>query len=247
MKNFGANPGLLRKIHRNYKVARHEPKIWLLDSLDIGYVKITKVASSSFELMLTNYLHGVIGGQPEADIDKYVTRGYADQYARHINPKKFTEDIRPGFVFSFVSNPLDRLYSSYKDKILDERPPERRHNIFWNHDIDLEMTFDEFVRRIIEIPDHKIDRHIRSQAWCLWDGSELVADYIGKFENIARDWKTIADRYGFPELPHKNKSSRPTLADPYSKETALLVAERYKDDIRLFGYEQDIKRRIDSL
>ncbi|MEH6557728.1 MAG: sulfotransferase family 2 domain-containing protein [Oceanicoccus sp.] len=247
MKKFGENPGLIRKIHRNYKVARTLPKIWRLASPDIGYIKITKVASSSVELMLTKHLHCTLNGNDEADIDKKLIRRYADEYAIHINPYDFSGGKRPEFVFSFVRNPLDRLHSSYINKIVDQRETGKRHNIFWNHGITLDMPFDEFVRCMMRTPDHKIDRHLRSQASCLWDGQKIIADFVGKFENMEEDWKFIAEKFGLPELAHQNRSSKSESKSPYTQETAMLVAERYKNDIELFGYGSEVNRLIDAL
>lgn len=247
MKEFGENPGLIRKIHRNYKVARTLPKIWRLSTPDIGYIKITKVASSSVELVLTKYLHCTVNGRDEADIDKKLIRRYADEYAIHLDPRNFSGDKRPGFVFSFVRNPLDRLHSCYTNKIVDQRASEKRQNIFWNHGMTLDMSFDEFVRCLIKTPDNKIDRHLRSQASCLWNGREIIADFVGKLENMEEDWKFIANKSGLPQLTHKNRSSKSASASPYTRETALLVAERYKNDIELFGYGSEVSQLIDSL
>lgn len=223
------------------------PKIWVLDNPDIGYVKITKVASSSAELALTKYLYCQVEGGDEADIDKKLIRRYADRYAVHLDPRHFTGSKRPGFVFSFVRNPLDRLHSSYINKIVDVRDRGEDHNIFWNHDITLDMQFDEFVRRIIEIPDAKIDRHLRSQASCLWDGSQLITDFVGKFECMADDWAIVADQFGLPKIPHKNKSSKSEAPTPYDKVTARLVAERYRQDIELFQYGDEVDAFISRL
>lgn len=247
MKDFGPKPGLLRKIHRNYKVARHLPKIWILPSPDIGYVKITKVASTSVEYALSQYIHNHIDGGDKCSLDEKQIRQYSNQYATHLDPRSFPKGKRPAFVFTFVRNPLDRLLSSYMNKIVDVRNSGEYHNIFWNHDITLNMSFDEFVERIVDIPDSKIDRHLRSQASCLWDGESLIADFVGKFENMSEDWKSIADQFGLPPMPHENSSTNAELENLYSVKTAKIVAERFQQDIDLFSYGNEIDQFIESL
>ncbi len=243
-------PRILKKSLRNYKVARHRPKIWILPEADIGYVKITKVASSSVELALARHVSGQDTGKEPTELSKKDIRQCADQYAIHADLKDLSSDTRPQFLFSIVRNPLARLHSSYVNKIEDVRNAGGQENIFWNHDIRLDMSFEEFIERLIEIPDHKIDRHLRSQASILCDGDKLLVDHIGHFENLNEDWQHIADQYGLPLLPHKNKSSKttaPNQASPYTKKTALLVADRFKQDINALGYADDVQKIIDQL
>ncbi len=77
-------------------------------------------------------------------------------------------------MFAFVRNPLDRLHSSYADKILDVRNAGGTKNIFWNLGITLDMDFETFVERIAEIPDEKIDRHLRAQSSFLCHEGKVV-------------------------------------------------------------------------
>jgi hypothetical protein len=250
MKDYGKNPNIFRKWLRNYKVARHRPKIWRLPSPDIAYVKITKVASTSIELTLARHLHVTVNGGLMEDVDAALVKSYSDQYAQHLTLAEFGKNARPPCVISFVRNPLDRLHSSYMDKISDVKTSGGGKNIFWNLDISLDMSFDEFVARVAEIPDGKIDRHLRSQSAFLWDGEKVIADIVGKFETISDDWKKISEQYGLPDLPHKNKSTKSTTAKsqiPYTLASAKMAAERYKQDIELFSYGDEIDALISSL
>ncbi len=249
MKDYGPNPSFFQKWLRNYKVARHRPKIWRLPSPDIGYIKITKVASTSVELTLARHLHKTENGGDMDDVDAKMVRHYADDYATHQSIKDFVTSNKPPFVFAFVRNPLDRLHSSYTDKILDVRNAGGSKNIFWNLGITLDMDFEEFVARIAEIPDEKIDRHLRSQSYFLCHQGKVVPDYIGRFEKMSEDWSELAARFDLPELPHKNKStkSKSKASSIYTRQSAQLVAERYKEDIDHFGYGDDVQALIDTL
>ncbi|MBV1932336.1 MAG: sulfotransferase family protein [Porticoccaceae bacterium] len=242
--------GIIKKSLRNYKVARHRPKVWILPSSKIGYVKITKVASSSVELALSKYIYQASTGENMLDMDKEIIRTYADQYAIHTDLKDLPADRRPEFLFSFVRNPLARLHSSYVNKIEDVRTAGEDQSIFWNHGITLDMSFEAFIERLIEIPDPKIDRHLRSQASVLCDKGNVLVDYVGRFENMAEDWKIIAEQYKLPLLPHKNKSSKSETSSPqspYTHQTAKIVADRYREDIETFGYADEVQHLLDSL
>lgn len=241
------NTGVIKKSLRNYKVARHRPKIWILPSSDIAYVKITKVASSSIELALSKHLYKQSTNEDPPEMDKKMIRTYADQYAIHSDLKDLSADLRPNFVFSFVRNPLARLHSSYVNKIEDARNEGKTKSIFWNHDITLDMSFEEFINRLIEIPDCKINRHLRSQSSVLCDKGKILVDCVGRFENMAEDWAAIAKQYDLPALPHKNKSSKSQVKSPYTHKTARLVADRYSQDIDLFAYGDEVQSLIDSL
>lgn len=234
-----------RKIHRNYKVRRNRPKMWLVPEADTGYIKVTKVASTSIELALTTHLHCQIGGHPESEISRKTIREYSNRYSIHFSPSALRKN-KPGFLFAFVRNPLDRLHSSYMNKVVDVRAKGEEHNIFWNHDITLDMSFPDFVRRVADIPDHAIDRHLRSQHTCIADEKGLVTDYIGKFEQLSNDWVSIADRLGLPRIPHQNPSSRDTKK-PWDLETARIAASRYARDIELLGYQEEVDKLLASL
>ena len=247
MKDYGPNPGFFQKWLRNYKVARHRPKIWRLPSPELGYIKITKVASTSIELTLARHLHATQAGGDIGEVTPQLVRHYANNYASHETIKQFLVADKPPFIFAFVRNPLDRLHSSYTDKIQDVRNSGGSKNIFWNLGITLDMTFEEFVDRVAEIPDEKIDRHLRAQTSFLCDGDNVVVDYIGKFENMAEDWTVLAKKYGLPDLPHKNKSTKSDRPSPYTLRSAKVAAERYKKDIALLGYQEQIDALISSL
>ena len=72
-------------------------------------------------------------------------------------------------------------------------------------------------------PDHLADRHFKRQCCFICPpGEKLVFDFIGRFENLAEDWRYIAERFDFdPVLPHRN-ASNPTMGSQNYYTPALL-------------------------
>lgn len=146
--------------------------------------------------------------------------------------------------FGFVRNPLDRLYSCYTQKIVLYGRLKDTPIIFWRYGdtFRADMTFRDFVEAVADIPDRIADRHFRSQHRFLYHKDEPVVDYIGRFENLDRDWERIRRRFDLPVLAHHNRSPRRrSYTNAYTPDLARIAARRYEKDIRLFGYEGEIE------
>jgi len=116
------------------------------------------------------------------------------------------------FKFSFVRNPWSRIVSYYEYQ-------------FKEH-----ITFSSFCKTS---KDSQL-------AYLTNKESDILVDFIGKFENLQEDSNTIFDKIGVPQqLPHKNKTKHKHYTEYYNEETKQNVAENYKDDILYFGYEFD--------
>jgi hypothetical protein len=150
-------------------------------------------------------------------------------------------EYRNYFKFAFVRNPWDRLVSCYSNKFADRGKglggPQKREEAF-----PPSMTFTEFVEAVHATPDEEANPHFRSQhtVVCGPDG-EPMADFVGRFENLREDFRTVAEKIGAPELelPHRLKSrhrgSRP-YTDFYDERLKGLAHKRYEKDIETFGY-----------
>lgn len=128
--------------------------------------------------------------------------------------------------FAFVRNPFDRFISycafATSREGSFERDPKRvmRHFLF-------------------TAPPHQ---HIifRPQHMFITDaGGNLLADEIGKVEEMQLSYDRIAARIGIASTPldHANRSRRGDYRDYYDQELIDGVARIYGRDIELFGYD----------
>jgi len=149
------------------------------------------------------------------------------------------------FKFSFVRNPYHRIVSCYNNKINGSMKGfvNGMWVDFWRYNGKFypNMTFKDFVKSICLISDDKADKHFKSQHCFLMNKKrDLIPNFIGKFENLEKDYKVICNILGFKEnvtLPHFNKSSGlKDYMSCYDEETKKLMMERYKRDFELFGY-----------
>ncbi len=104
------------------------------------------------------------------------------------------------------------------------------------------MPFNEFVEAVYATPDEQADAHFRSQyvTVCGPEG-RILADFVGRFENLREDFDVVAEKIGAPglELPHRLKSRNRQnrhYSGFYDERLKRLVRERYQEDVDLFGY-----------
>lgn len=242
MKTNTALPIFAQKFYRNYKAAVQKPKIWYLADIDLVYLQIPKIASTSVTRSLSKFMLDQRGPVIKLEqVGRKQVREMAEVCALHSSTKATASKYKTAYKFGLVRNPLERLWSCYKNKVLDPYQ-NGGENIFWNHGIQLDMSFDAFVRRVAKIPDHKINRHLKSQCWYLYDRDLCLADYIARFESLTQDWSKLVLQFGLPELPHANPSSghKQSYKDGYSKQAARIASARYQRDIDALGYRDEI-------
>jgi hypothetical protein len=213
------------------KLPREKPQLYLFPEYSFGYIQIPKVASRSIRAAVTAHMSGT---DSDENVDKNLIAEFETRYARHLKHSEIASLARDNFIFAFVRNPYERIHSCYKNKIEDVRTYGGR-NIFEKHGIGLDITFEEFVRRVAKLPDHKSDRHFRSQAWFLTFEGQLLPAFVGKLENMAADWQILSQRFGIAPPPQINVSSAKPLPH-MNDEIRALIFKRYETDFDLFDY-----------
>ena len=149
------------------------------------------------------------------------------------------------FKFSFVRNPYERIVSEYL------------YRNYFAH-----RSFRDFVLRKLPAPGWGDDyRHVMPQYEMLHDADgRLLVDFVGRFENLQRDFDEICRRLGIEDsrLPHRNPSnkrsrnlkrrvrnvifrngegSKRRYTEFYDAETRAAVSRLYRRDIETFEYE----------
>ena len=131
------------------------------------------------------------------------------------------------FKFGFVRNPWDRVVSLY----------ERNETLQLRN----KMSFDQFVEWIQYSSSACVQPspHRYQLDWFVDPNGTILADFIGKFEQLEADWAFVAQKLGVnPELPHWRANPRARhYTEYYNDRTKQLVADKFRIDIEHFGYE----------
>jgi len=160
------------------------------------------------------------------------------------DPKNFRKDVTPQEVeeqydhyckIAIWRDPVDRLASCYRDKILRTFYKGFR----WMPGIKKNMSFDEFAKAVCTIPDNKADGHFRSQS-CFYlrkDGTPLF-DLLLSFSEFPDCW-SIAQKviFDLPDIVRTKKGTRGKYQEgALGYNTKQLLFKRYEADCQLKDY-----------
>lgn len=151
-------------------------------------------------------------------------------YAPHIRASELIQQIGKDvfnsyFSFAIVRNPWDWQVSLYKFMLKAKGHPQ--HELINNF-----KNFDEYIR-------WRCQEEVRFQKDFIYSSDgELLLDFVGRFENIDEDFKTICNRIAIPSvnLPKINVSNTRSYQEYYNKATIELVRKTFEPDISLFNY-----------
>jgi hypothetical protein len=162
---------------------------------------------------------------------------------RHIAYRK--ELVETYFKFTFVRNPWDRIFSGYN--YFNRCVGMRQHR---DHRWATEMLgeFAGFESFIMALEDPAFVRnikkydHFRNQRDWLCDPSsgEMMMDFVGRFENLERDYNFVCARLGVTKkLPHYRRGKGSDYRTHYSNKMVDIVGRVYEADVSAFSYRFD--------
>jgi len=154
-------------------------------------------------------------------------------------------DIDSFYKWMFVRNPYDRLVSSffYSRRTLGRKNVSMR-NHFW-----MLESFPRYIKNLDELFDFTsgnfdindknfVNVHIVPQHKFASINQELRLDWVGKVENIEKDWKLLSSALGQSSPVEKTNQSRRSSNwfNYYNAELFDIVNRKYKHDFEMFGY-----------
>ncbi len=205
------------------------------DSHKFIFLRMRKVASRSMRAILQPLCIPVPGGRLqhllsrarlEWDYHDYVFRAHDSILAA--KRRMPAENFADYFKFAFVRNPWERLVSEYE--FILRNPQHGRHERVRNLG-----DFTAFI-------DMQVPRKDAYQLNMLSDkDGKLLMDFVGKLENLDRDWQTVCERIGIAHqvLPRENVSDRKPYQDYYDETSIKLVAKHWAREIEMFEYSYD--------
>lgn len=229
------------------------------DEYRFVYMAVPKVATTSIKTALLPLLGLDDTYRRERDVHKAFGQGVHKIYRHamlheskqsaklHESKQSVIKGLegryRDYFKFAFVRNPYDRLVSCYAEKI---RPKKIgiEQGPYGGVSLRPGMSFREFAEAVCQIPDEEADVHFRSQyVGVCGDGPDrpVLVDFLGRYENLEDDFSRVGEAIGAPLSlpPNPNPSKRRAgrhYRDFYDDELAEMVGERYREDVRIFGY-----------
>ena len=203
-----------------YKEVQKTARFKYINQYGAIFIHIPKAAGTSVYMSL----FGTIGGG-------HVT---AENYKKIYGPNKF----KAYYKFTFVRNPFDRLLSAYN--YLNKGGMSSDDQNYYNKYISQYTSFEDFViNGLAKNKNIQKGLHFLPQYKFLTIGDKISQIYIGRFENIEKDFKYIANTLGIDkELKRLNSSNRQQddYRSFYTEKSKKIVEQIYKKDLELFNY-----------
>ncbi|WP_036185712.1 sulfotransferase family 2 domain-containing protein [Marinobacterium lacunae] len=145
--------------------------------------------------------------------------------AAEVRDRMGEEEYSKYFSFAFVRNPWDWQVSLYTYMLKKESHAQH-----------------ELIKSLGSFEDYiawRCEHEARFQKDFVYapDGS-LIVDFVGKYESLQEDFDTICKKISIDaKLPWLNVSKDRNYKQYYDEKTKNMVAETFKADIELFGYE----------
>jgi len=178
---------------------------------------------------------------------------------RHVDKRI---DLQKYYKFTFVRNPWDQVVSFYEHLRKPLWPCYKKNpnllycgqrilNPVFAGRLALELDFKEYVEKLY-IPallnekgyvNNKEQKHLYliqpQSTWITDTAGNLSVDYIGRFENLEKDFRKICNFLDIQcELGHVNYSRRNnSYQSYYDSKTIGIIGDYFAEDIKRFGYK----------
>lgn len=188
------------------------------------FFAFNKTGSSSIERALGAYQSRIATRWLRV---KYSHRGHPAIFKHasplHVRPLLGERKWADYFKFCFVRNPFDRLVSLYF---------YHRQRIPTTHPLASQLTFDDWLL------GGGAGSALRLMTDFVTDESgNLILDFIGRYENLASDFRTVCGQLGIKaELPYDNSTRRDHYSNYYSDRTRNEVERLFAEDLERFDY-----------
>ena len=138
------------------------------------------------------------------------------------------EQAESFYKFAFVRNPWDRAVSDYA----------------WHRKRGFEGGFRAFLEYIPSVLEdastiNSTNCHVMPQYRYIYnDEGRCLVDFVGRFENLDRDFKHVLGKLGLPSIALPKSQGSRHLPYPlhYTKASYRMVKRIYQEDIETFGY-----------
>lgn len=226
-------------IRRKPKYPYREHGNIVLHDLKAVYFYIPKNGSSTIKFICKELL----GNQQNPD-QPYL---HLHTYDYPFIPMEDLYKFRDYYWFAFVRDPIDRLASCYKNKILDSPRTDQWYKRgiargFANKGgaFYAGMSFTDFALAACDISDRDADKHFRSQHHSLPIVDDSIdLDYLGRVETLEADLKAILKALDVEvrSIPHLLKTNK-ELPKENDLQANIIdrIKSRYRRDYELLGY-----------
>lgn len=194
------------------------------------YVRIPKAASTS----LSHVMLGLI--KPDLK-NKSLNSTQLNFLTDAWLQTQCTADLKSFAGFTIARHPVSRLLSVYRDFFLSDKTKPFIYQNYLGGILPQNLSFDEFVERIHDIPDRFKDQHFKPQ-------HAFVKPYLQKGINVRafkleepEQLQEFLHRYDIT-LPHLNKTPESTPIS-YRESTLNTIKKVYTFDFEVYGYDQN--------
>lgn len=151
-------------------------------------------------------------------------------------------NIQEYFTFTFVRNPYSRLVSAYNFIKNGGYNGNNKWDIEVRDAYIKNLSFKDFVLENCYDKKNQIKRnhfigavHFLPQTYFI----DTKINFIGKVENLQKDFDIVCDRVGIPHstLKHKNIGEKANYLDYYNNELIEIVQSLYHNDFQQFNYK----------